>query len=49
MQCAIASGRAFVHTVNEIVGMALGRAGRVRRNAGDQLLAEYYLSRKPEG
>lgn len=48
MTCAIASGRTFSQTVNEIVAMALGRAGRVKRNAGDQLLAEYYLSRKPE-
>jgi D-alanine-D-alanine ligase len=45
MQCAIASGRTFVQTVNEIVAMALGRAGRVKLNVGDQLLAEYYRGR----
>lgn len=45
MQCAIASGRTFTQTVNEIVAMALGRAGRVKRNVGDQLLAEYYRQR----
>jgi D-alanine-D-alanine ligase len=42
MQCAIASGRTFQRTINEIVDMALVRGDRSpRKPIGDQLLAEY--------
>jgi D-alanine-D-alanine ligase len=42
MACALASGRSFTQTVNEIVAMALARADAAApRPAGDQLLAEH--------
>ena len=42
MQCAIASGRTFTQTINEIVDMALVRGDRSpRKPLVDQLLAEY--------
>ena len=47
MQCAIASGRTFVQTVNQIVDMALARAepGGPSAGATDQLLAEFLAKR----
>jgi len=45
MQCAVASGRTFAQTVNQLVDFALrrtsARAGGVPRGAADQLLSEF--------
>lgn len=49
MQCAIASGRTFTQTINEILGMALARKrARPAAGAGDQLLREYLAQRGRE-
>jgi D-alanine-D-alanine ligase len=51
MQCAIAGGRTFVQTVNEIVDMALARGTHQppRQGPADQLLAEYLARRATTG
>jgi D-alanine-D-alanine ligase len=47
MQCALASGRTFAGTINEIVAMALARGdARQHRPAGDQLLKEHLERRR---
>jgi D-alanine-D-alanine ligase len=47
MQCAIASGRTFVQTINEIVGMALARADAApAKKKDDQLLREHLEQRR---